>query len=134
MEIVRGTVNGYNIGDTSFVDIPTDDIEKFIIRHHTGRNGLIIEAVIKKELVSYIDVYNKEADKYGMVKQKYPANYDKVHIRIKDNPSFRRKLYDALMKRETKTQTMGLNAGTPAAVSWTIAWKEITPKEIFQEV
>lgn len=132
METIKGSINSYKIGDSSFVEIPINDIEKFIIRHHTGRNGLIIEALLKEDVLSFVHVGHSEADKYGEVKRKYPVNYRRIHIRMKDNPRFRKKLYDALMKRETKTQTMGMNAGTPAAISWTVAWKEITPGEVFQ--
>ena len=132
METVKGVRNGYLIGGDTPIDIPIEDIEKFTLRHQNGRNGLVVEAVIKPELVSFVNVRHNDADEYGVVKRQY--EFRKIHIRNKDNPKFHRLLRKTLDKKEVREKQMGMNAGTPASISWVSRWKEILPQEIFNEV
>ena len=118
-------VKGCTSVDSASVEIPIEDIEKFRLRHKAYQHGLIIDAVVKKELVSFYNMYHRERDEYGMVKRKYPLNQATLWIRAKDMPKFRRELVKAFEGVEVIAERRGINAGTPIAQSWEVRYKEI---------
>lgn len=121
---IKGVWQSYS-GECSDAEVPIEDIEKFTLSHESYRNGLQLRAYIKNELIDKID-----SDYISVVGSgKYRRYQTHFTIRGKDMPKFRKLLYIELMKTPTIVVKTGINAGTPAAMSFEIRKKELSPAQ-----
>ena len=117
--IINGVFQSYRSNDST--EVPLEDIDSFILVHEIDKNGLQVQAIIKKELVTrYISKYSDEK-----IIAKYPIFCGNLTIRAKDMKKFRKEIYTELQKQPTQTRTYGINGGTPIAQSMTFSYKEI---------
>jgi hypothetical protein len=119
--IIKGVWNSYEIGEKKEAIIPIGDISKFSLSHLVDKNGLQIRGHIKSELIEQYNYSYTQIIKEG----KYNIHQKTFSIRAKDMPKFRKELFKELMKTPTITITTGINAGTPAAQSYTFSKKEL---------
>ena len=133
---IKAIQDAYSIGEKTIVELPIDDVKEFTLVHKHGYNGTQIMVHMKDELTTSMKAVRKEdgqydienKDQYGIYRRKYPMGA--YMIRNKDMPKFTKTLRKMFKDKETKSKTVGVNAGTPIARSWQVNWKEIVPEEL----
>ena len=119
------------------VEVDVKDVDYFYLIHERYQHGLLLKCKIKKRLVTFYGGsmfgQHTEADEYGMVRRKY--NRNAYHIRNKDEPKLRNKIYNIINKHgKIVSRKVGSNAGTPIAQSWTITDKRISGEEVLKHL
>ena len=133
---IKAIPDAYSIGEKTIVELPMEDVKKFTLVHKSGYNGTQIMVHMKDELITSMNAVRKDdgkydienKDQYGIYRRKYPMGA--YMIRNKDMPKFTKTLRKMFRDKETKSKTVGINAGTPIVRSWQVNWKEILPEEL----
>jgi hypothetical protein len=133
MILLNGVHHSYMVGGTEKVEnIPFEDIAYFKQYHEQYKNGLQIEAVIRKDLIDEIKTEWAKDGSNGtvetIIEKKYRRNFLSFMIRNQDMPKFRKqliKLFETKGAYELVSQKYKI---------YEVLYKKLLPEKIIEMV